>query len=124
MYRLLEAIFSVDGVQISAEPSDELLSLQDWLTREPELRGRVRVVGPAPSAGQLGSAFELLSIAVGTGGLLSVLAASLKTWLARPRRSDVRITIRTPDQVVEIDAKRVGDVDMLLRRALPQKDRT
>jgi hypothetical protein len=39
--------------------------------------------------------------------------------LAQPRRSDVRIVVTSPDgRRVELDAKRVGDVEQLLRQTL------
>jgi hypothetical protein len=63
----------------------------------------------------------VLVVAVGSGGALSVLAASLKAWLAQPRRSDVRIRVqRDGGETVEIDASRIDGkrVDSLLRQAL------
>jgi hypothetical protein len=45
----------------------------------------------------------------------------LKVFLAQPRRSDVRIVVTWPDgRRVELDAKRVSDVDVdqLLRQPL------
>jgi hypothetical protein len=60
-------------------------------------------------------------IAVGSGGTLSVLAMSLRTWLAHPCMSDVRIRAQGENgQVAEIDADLVGGkrVEALLRQAL------
>src|ERR1700727_2059922 len=57
-----------------------LESLGDWLRGEPELAGRVRVSGSAPREGELGALADVLVVAVGSGGTLSVLAASLKSW--------------------------------------------
>jgi Effector Associated Constant Component 1 len=96
-------------------------SLSDWLRGEPELAGRLRVAGPAPGEGELGALADVLMVAVGSGGTLSVLAASLKAWLAQPRRSDVRIRVqRDGGETVEIDANRIDDerVDALIRQAL------
>jgi hypothetical protein len=95
-------------------------SLSDWFRGEPELAGRLRVTGPMPGEGELGALADVLVVAVGSGGALSVLATSLKAWLAQPRRSDVRILVQRDDgQTVEIasrvDAERV---DALLRQAL------
>ena len=69
-------------------------SLSDWLRGEPELAGRLRVAGPMPGEGELGSLADVLVVAVGSGGTLSVLVTSLKAWLAQPRRSDVRIRVQ------------------------------
>ena len=96
-------------------------SLSDWFRGEPELAGRLHVTGPIPGEGELGSLADVLVVAVGSGGMLSVLATSLKAWLAQPRRSDVRIRVqRDGGQMVEIDASRVDSkhVDALVRQAL------
>jgi Effector Associated Constant Component 1 len=74
-----------------------------------------------PGEGELGALADVLVVAVGSGGALSVLATSLKAWLAQPRRSDVRIRIQRDDgQTVEIDANRIDGehVDALIRQAL------
>ena len=106
---------------IGGDRADGVESLSDWLRGEPELAGRLRVAGPAPGEGELGALADVLVVAVGSGGALSVLAASLKAWLAQPRRSDVRIRVQHDGgETVEIDANRVGGkhVDALIRQAL------
>lgn len=109
-------------VQLSVEgdkPVEELAELSDWLHRESELRGLVSLGDAVPRPGELGTLSDLLMVAVGSGGTLSVLAASLKVFLAQPRRSDVRIVVTSPDgRRVELDAKRVGEVEQLLRQVL------
>ena len=98
-----------------------LESLGDWLRGEPELAGRVRVNGSAPREGELGALAEVLVVAVGSGGTLSVLAASLKSWISQPRRSDFQIRVKRPDgHSIEITANRANSeqVDTLLRQAL------
>ncbi|MPY53458.1 effector-associated constant component EACC1 [Streptomyces acidicola] len=100
------------------DPVEGLAELSDWLGQELELRGLVSG-RDTPEPGQLGSLTAVLVVAVGSGGALSVLAASLKAFLALPRRSDVRVTVSSPDgRTVEIDAKRVDDVETLVREAL------
>lgn len=96
-------------------------SLSDWLRGEPELTGRLRLGGPVPGEGELGALADVLVVAVGSGGTLSVLATSLKAWLAQPRKSDVRIRVkRDSGETVEIDASHIDEkhVDALIRRAL------
>jgi hypothetical protein len=107
------------SILADGEDSAEVLTeLQDWLRQEPEFRGLVTLVAHQPNPGELGNVPELLSVAVGGGGALTALAASLKTFLAQPRRSDVRITVRSADgRSVEIDAKRVPDVEALVASA-------
>lgn len=101
------------------DPAEGLSELSDWFGQEPELRGLVSG-DTTPRPGELGSMTHALVVAVGSGGVLSVLAASLKAFLALPRRSDVKIKVsgRPDGRTVEIDAKRVSDVEAILREAL------
>ena len=106
---------------VGGDRAADVESLSDWFRGEPELAGRLRVTGPMPGEGELGALADVLVIAVGSGGTLSVLATSLKAWLAQPRRSDVRIRVqRDGGETVEIDANRVDGerVDALIRQAL------
>jgi hypothetical protein len=108
-------------ISVVRNHSAELESLQDWLRQEQELSGRVALATSSPREGELGLPAETLVVAVGSGGALSVLAASLKAWLSLPRRSDVRIKVQAADgRTVEISADRVSSarIDSLLRQAL------
>ena len=97
---------------------DELESLEAWLRDDRDLAGRVRPVRPKLEAGQMGALAEALVVAVGSGGTLSVLAASLRGWLSQPRRSDVRIRVWNENgRVVEIAADR-ADAEIVLQQAL------
>jgi hypothetical protein len=92
--------------------TDGIESLSDWLRGEPELAGRVRVAGPAPGEGELGALADVLVVAVGSGGTLSVLATSLRAYLAQPQGQHIRIRIGVPRDdgetaEVEIDADRI-----------------
>lgn len=60
-------------------------SLSDWLRREEGPRGRIRLVRQEPRKDEMGTALDLLSVAVGNGELLTVLAGSLRVWLKQPR---------------------------------------
>ncbi|MEV6160745.1 hypothetical protein AB0L71_02215 [Streptomyces sp. NPDC052052] len=104
-------------------PVEGLEELSDWFAQEPDLRGLVRG-NTVPGPGELGAVTDALVVAVGSGGVLSVLAASIKAFLALPRRSDVRIKVsgRPDGRTVEIDAKRVSDVEAILRQALGQDE--
>ena len=102
------------------DPVGGLEDLSDWLALEPELRGLITPESAGPAPGELGAVTDVLVAAVGSGGALSVLAASLKMFLTAPHRSDLRIVVSaTPDgRRVEVDAKRVGDVEALIRQVL------
>lgn len=112
------------SIRISLEDkgqTSELESLSDWLRREPRLSGRVSVTGPVPDATELGALVDAVVVAVGSGGMLSVLATSLSSWLSLPRKSSVRIRIQgEANRSVEIDADRVDAerIEALVREAL------
>jgi Effector Associated Constant Component 1 len=97
----------------------ELLSLQEWLVREPELRGTVTVQRGEVRPGTMGALGDALVVAAGSGGALSVLFASLKVWFAQPRRSDVRIELQRADgERIVLDAARVSRPEELVREVL------
>jgi len=105
----------------SPDERTQVEALRVWLVEEPDFRGRLRYVGRAAVPGQLGAVADVLAVAVGSGGALTVLASSLSVWLKQPRRSDVRLTVHAPDgTVVEIDAHRctVSEVEAALRASL------
>ncbi|WP_410626755.1 effector-associated constant component EACC1 [Amycolatopsis sp. cmx-8-4] len=117
----MELLLSVQG----EDPVADLEELSDWLSRDTELRGAVRFAPAEPGPGELGGLSDFLVTAVGAGGALTVLAASLKNFLSLPRRSDVRIVITKPDgQRIELDGKRIGNVESVLRelRELTEPD--
>ena len=110
------------SVMLSVEGDDPVAGveeLSDWLAGESGLRGMIAPVNAGPAPGELGVAADALVAAVGSGGAISVLAASLKVFLTLPRRSDLRIVLTGSDgRKVEIDAKRVGDAEALIREVI------
>ncbi|MEC3981626.1 effector-associated constant component EACC1 [Amycolatopsis sp. H20-H5] len=87
------------------EGGDELSSLLDWLRQEDELRGRVRPLSVTPELGHMGGAGDALTVALGGGGAITVLVASISVWL-RNRRSDVNVEVTIGDRKVSLDVKR------------------
>ena len=74
----------------------DLAALNQWLASQRGLTGRVRPRQGTPGEQQLGGgAFELLTVAVGSGGTMSVLAGALSAWLSS-RRSPSRLRISLP----------------------------
>ena len=115
----MEVRMSVSGIN----PVDGIEQLAEWLREEPQLRGRVSPAPATPAAGELGALTDVLVAAVGSGGAVSVLAASLKAFLAQPRGSDLRITLEGPDgRRVDLEAKRISDVERLVERVLGQPE--
>jgi hypothetical protein len=97
-----------------------LESLSDWLRGSPELAGRV-TDDYARTEGELGALSDALVVSVGSGGTLSVLAMSLKAWLAQPRKSRIRIRVKNHrGRIVEIDADRVDrdEIEAIIRDAI------
>lgn len=102
----------------------ETAALWQWLCGERQLAGRVRAVTPPPGEGELGGAVELLSVALGSGGAVAVLARSLSVWL-QSRRSGVKVTVTGPDgttATVEADNLRPDDVVPLITRVLSREN--
>ena len=112
------------SIQLSVEgddPDEGFAQLANWLSHESELRGLIAPEVVVPGPGELGAMADVLVAAVSSGGAISVLASSLKAFLSQPRRSDVRIVLRTADgRRVEVDAKRIADVEALVRETLGQ----
>jgi hypothetical protein len=114
---------SVDLALTTDGTSADLEDLHEWLSHEPELRGRIDFVAHRPRGGELGTVTDALSIAVGGGGALTALATSLRAYFAQPKRADLRITAHFGDgQSVEIVAERARDIESLLLSILGPAD--
>nr|BFD86818.1 hypothetical protein StreXyl84_62190 [Streptomyces sp. Xyl84] len=106
-------------VRVSAGPGVDversLVSLRDWLAAEEALRGRVELRAQAPQPGQMGSALDVLAVALGSGGAGAVLAQSLSTWLVQ-RRADVTVRlIRQDGREVTVEVQRATDPQAVIR---------
>jgi hypothetical protein len=101
----------------------EITELFQWLRGERALAGTVRSVQRAPGEAELGGAFDMLAVALGSGGTGAALARSLTAWL-RTRRPDVVITVTSPSGSVKLDAHRVkdGSIQPLLEHMLRERD--
>ncbi len=110
------------AVEGSAPPESEpyLIALRDWLASEDVLRGRVQIQRQPPLPGHMGSTMELLTVSLGSGGILAVLIQSVCTWLSS-RGTDVKITITAEDgRRIEVDVQRAADPQALLREISEQ----
>ncbi|MEU0840384.1 hypothetical protein ABZ370_13060 [Streptomyces sp. NPDC005962] len=104
----------------SANERKHLESLESWLRLDSNFQRKTRLSGTL-AEDDLGAAVELLAVAIGGGGVISVLATSLSAWLQQPRKSDITLKVTGPSgTTVEIDAKRATpqEVNELLGRAL------
>ena len=92
------------------DPAEELRSIYTWLSREEDLRGRLRPVQRPPEPGTLGSITQILIMTVGPGSAAAT-ASAIVTWL-RYRTSDIVCHITREDGTpVELTAKRVRGID-------------
>lgn len=105
-------------IEVAAE---YLRSLADWLNSEEALRGRVQPVRRVPEPGKMGTAIELLSVALGSGGAGAVLVRSISAWLTQ-RRSEVSVSLKDADgREFQFSAKSVKmDPAEVLREASAQ----
>lgn len=100
-------------IQVTSAGNTEFGALWDWLRNERALAGSLRAHRKAAVDGELGGAFDALSVALGSGGAVAVLANSLTAWL-RTRKSDITVTVKTRTGSVKIDARRVKSSDEVI----------
>jgi hypothetical protein len=104
-----------------AVSADTVRSLASFLRAERELRGQVHAEEKDPERESMGSVGDLLTVAIGSGGALTVLLASVSTWL-KNSRSDIKVEIRGKrGSAVIIDAKRVKSIDDAQLRKILQE---
>lgn len=109
----------ISELHLAASDQTTLDSLREWLEGEDELRGRIRRGSATPLPGHMGVLQEAIIVAVGGGGALSALAASLRFFFSQPRREDIKIEIRTEDgRSILIDSRRVKNSEAILRAIL------
>jgi hypothetical protein len=81
-----------------------LSALRQWLSDEPEFRGQIATGGAQLSDSDMGAVVDVLVVAVGSGGALTMLVNSISTWLQQ-RRSEVEVELTTSTgDVVRIKA--------------------
>lgn len=96
-------------VTISAEEEgpEGLQKVTRWLRLEPQLRGSLNLIPAIPAEDQLGSVVDMLSVAVGSGGVMTALASALSAYLNRQRpTSKLRISVSgSSGSKVDIDTE-------------------
>ncbi|WP_409495706.1 effector-associated constant component EACC1 [Amycolatopsis sp. cmx-11-12] len=104
----------------SANTEDDLVALAEWLREERELQGRIRQLRRPIAEGELGGAFEMIAVAIGSGGMGSVLAGSLTTWLQNRPKTSIKIT--RGDLSIEIDSGKVKDLPLVIEKLIDGTD--
>lgn len=93
-------------------------TLYEWLRREDELRGRVGLERSPSRPGEMGDIANIITVAVGSGGLVSVFIGSLSTWLTH-RRQETTVKVTFSDgRSIEVSSRGSADPDSLLRSVL------
>lgn len=90
---------------------DEFASLFQWLQTERDLQGKVQTIRNRPRGGELGGAFDAISVALSPGGAGVALAGVLIVWL-RTRRPNIKLTITKGDCTVNIDGRQFDSESM------------
>jgi hypothetical protein len=115
----------VDDVQIKVAGDDvvgELTALLDWLRAERDLQGFVRRQLGVPGPEDLGGVLDVVTVAVGSGGVAVVLAQSLATWI-KNRRPAVKFTITAQDgRTLELETSDSADAYHLIAELLRHVD--
>lgn len=101
----------------------EFPALYEWLRGERALAGMVNLVQRVPEGDELGGVFEMLTVALGSGGAAAVLAQALTTWI-RTRHAGVTITVTSATGRLTLDADGVNrdDVMPILQEILRRHD--
>ncbi len=112
-----------DVVVSGGKNGEELTDLWEWIRGERVLAGSVRLLRRPSREDELGSAFDTLAVAVGSGGAITALAGSLTAWL-KTRRADVAVSITTEAGTVSLHVSDAASdlVLPLLQHVLPVSD--
>ncbi|MFE9454018.1 hypothetical protein [Streptomyces sp. NPDC006739] len=94
----------------SADSVEEFTSLLQWLRGDRHLQGRVRARRMASQEQELGGAFELISVAIGSGGVASAFVTSLGSWLSS-RRSEQSVSVTVGEKSVQITRNSTTPLD-------------
>ncbi|MFI2230430.1 effector-associated constant component EACC1 [Nocardia testacea] len=102
---------------------DETRSLLAWLRDDPNLNGRLQLRAEFLQTGGLAEGIvQVLSVALGAGGVGAILAGSLSTWLTQ-RHSDIQLIVDDQDgRRIELGARRIRDVPQLLEQVARMLD--
>jgi hypothetical protein len=105
---------------VSEGGQEDLAALNQWLGLQRGLTGRVHLRQGTPGEQDLGGgAIELLTVALGSGGTMSLLAGALSAWLST-RRSPGTISISLPgsgqiEVPADVDEVKLKKLILILR---------
>jgi hypothetical protein len=107
----------------SPQALDDTIELAKWLRGERFLQGHVSLSHREPGEQDLGASLDFVSVAVSSGGLATVLASSLVTWLqSRRRTTRIKLTVTRADSSLEIETDDLEKAEALIQRFLGVPD--
>jgi hypothetical protein len=109
----IEIKTAVDGVADEVE----LRSLRDWLMQESPSPGAISTRQGRAEAGEMGGMTDAVTVALGSGGAIAVLAGSVSTWI-QTRRQSVKMVLRRPGGAELEIAGSVKDPEAMIERFL------
>ncbi|MGW3960170.1 effector-associated constant component EACC1 [Amycolatopsis sp. NPDC005003] len=112
----MQARLSCDGTGSVREAQ----ALADWLKRVDELRGSVKLVGAQVQPGRMGGISDVVGIALGGGGAVTVLIRSVFAWLGqRAQGTRVLLDIEKGDgRKVHLELTGADDSGALIDRVV------
>lgn len=103
--------------------AEDLYALREWLELDPVLAGAVRVADRDIGPGAMGDVSDVLVVVMGAGGMATVLANNLTSWLST-RKSEVTITRTASDgSNASLTVKDAKDADKIVAAFLNADDR-
>jgi threonine dehydratase len=106
----------------SEEPTEDLFLLREWLESDPALAGTVTLDEVDIKPDEMGSLSEVLVVALGSGGLATVIAGNLSAWMSS-RKAEVTVTKTGADgSSASLTVKNVDDVDKVVKEFLDSVD--
>ena len=94
-------------------------SLYEWLRTEDDLRGLVALTRGEPKPGQMGDLANIVTVAIGSGGIASVVISSVSTWLTQRQNRQITVKVTAKGRgSVEITGKDRTEIEALLKGAI------
>ncbi|MFB6958801.1 hypothetical protein ACFCYB_17645 [Streptomyces sp. NPDC056309] len=102
----------VAGIEAADGAEDELRSLLRWFHEDETLEVRGRVGGAPPASGAMGTGFDLLQLAVGSGLSTASLVVSVLQWQTSRHRAPT-VTLRRGEVEVVLTPQAARDEETL-----------
>jgi len=108
---------AADGITLAISDPSQFSALRDWMRGQPGVR--VAMIPATPGPGELGT-LDLVSVLVGSGGVVAALKTAIKTLpdFIKARRTGLRIETTVKGQPFVLDATNVDEVMPILERLL------